>query len=594
MEMLLKSFYEIPVAEYMFKGHPKVNVDHEEEKVRQWVLKELTETYGYPKDWFGIGNLIDIEVPVQMGTDVKFADIAIFTKIGDRRKPFIFVETKARSKKDGIAQLHSYLAATITANIGLWTNGDEIQCFRKNVDPTDIVPHPDIPEYKIKQLLSLDKGRLIKIVIPSKVLGERTGILAPIPDFEAKLFRCHSILRDEENLHPDEALDEMCKLLYVKIYDEIHTKSEEDFAFQTYIYGNPEQLGASIKTLYEDITEKEKEILQQHGKYDRGRAAYSEPLRIKDSTIWQIVEALQSYSITETSFDSRGRAFEKFLGTTFRGALGQYFTPEPVVRLMIGILDPIESDLIVDPACGSARFLTAAIRHVKEKRISKLFGEVDGKKVYEDFVRGNLHGIEISKRLVRVAMADMMLYDDAHTNIRCTDGLDDFKNYIDVSPEIYSIAVTNPPFGSIIKDELTLSRFALSQGRRSQHKEILFLNRCFELVKPGGKIGIVLPDGLLSNSNRNDKTVRKWYRSQGQIVATVALPFHTFVPFGANAKTHVVFFRKWLPTDDKGKAYDIYAAEVQDVGYDSAGNTCGEGDIAEAIADFHSTRGWSA
>ena len=187
----------------------------------------------------------------------------------------------------------------------------------------------------------------------------------------------------------------------------------------------------------------------------------------------------------------------------------------------------------------------------------------------------------------------MMLYDDSHTNIRCTDGLDDFGNYIDVSPATYSIAVMNPPFGSKIRDELTLSRFALGQGKQSQNKEILFLNRCFELLKPGGKLGIVLPDGLLANGSRNDQTVREWYRSQGQIVAMIALPFHTFVPFGANAKTHAVFFKKWLQTDDKKKEYDIYLGEVGDVGYDSAGITYGEGDIAEVVSDFHAKKGWS-
>ena len=114
---MLKSFKEIPVKNWKFTEHPKVKPKNPEEKVRQWVLHELENTYGYPSEWFGIGKLIDIEIPVQMGSDTKFADIVIFTKINKKRKPFVFIETKSLHKTDGVDQLHSYLAATITANI---------------------------------------------------------------------------------------------------------------------------------------------------------------------------------------------------------------------------------------------------------------------------------------------------------------------------------------------------------------------------------------------------------------------------------------------------------------------------------------------
>jgi type I restriction enzyme M protein len=587
---MLPSFYEVPYEQWMFKDHPKVDQDHEEEKVRQWVLRELRETYHYPADWFGIGKLIDIEYPVQMGVDIKFADIAICTTLNERRKPFVFIETKAQGIDIGVSQLHSYLAATITANIGMWTNSLSTKCFRKQVDPNDIVPHPDIPDYAVKQAPRLDRGRLVKVEIPIGAGSQKTGVLTPVPDFEAKLFKLHSVLRDEENLHPDEALDEVSKFLYVKIYDEVYTKKDEDYVFQTYRYGSAEQLGATIRALYEEVGQREKEILGQQGKYDKSRTVFDEPMKVKDSTIYMIVEELQSYSLTETSIDARGRAFERFLGSTFRGALGQYFTPEPVVNLMIGILDPSENDLIIDPACGSGRFLTAALRHVAHRH-TPAYGD-SGTKILIDFARNNLHGIEISRRLVRVAVADMMLYDDGRSNIRCTDGLDSFDNYNDVSRETYSVVVTNPPFGSKVRDENVLARFALGQGRKSQDKEILFLNRCFELLKSGGRFGIVLPDGVLVNSGKNEVNIRKWYRDQAKLVAVIALPFHTFVPFGANAKTHLAFFRKWRSNEDRQAEYETYVCEVDDIGYDSAGNFYGQGEVAEVISDFHSKHGW--
>lgn len=598
--MKIQPYYEVPFEDYFFKDRVRPTP---EEKVRQWILHELIKSYDYPKEW--MSHRILIEWPVQMGSAVKSCDVAILNTEGE---PFILIETKKELVSDqGKEQLRSYLAATYTANIGMWSNGKLVQCYRKMRDPNRVVNEPDIPVYepvkgaqdRRKYTAQLREGT-----------NRNTGQLQIFKgkQFEDFLFRCHSILRDEDGLQPDEAVDEMIKLLYIKSYDELFTQVDKDFRFQEFSVSSTEELASNILSLYKEAQEEEEKRLED----DSSRAVFDEDLIIKSSTMRKIVQLLQGFSIIDSSSDAKGRAFERFLSKTFRKGLGQYFTPEPVVDMLVGILNPNENDIIIDPACGSARMLTHCIEHVKNKHKDEI--------QFQKFCLENTRGIDIARKLTRIAAIDAWMHEDGkkiNVDILNMDGLDDFEKY-SFDKEYATIAITNPPFGSNIANEPTLRRFSVTRKNgnlvNSLQKEVLFLNRCFELVKPGGKIGIVMPDGVLANSNM--KFVRDWYRQQGKLVAVISLPQETFMPFGAGVKASLVFFRKWTTKELKSRKenlvspldkfirkekskqkndlddYEVYMARIDSIGYDATGREKGKAETENVVIDFHQKRKW--
>lgn len=589
--MKIQPFYEIPPNEWLLLDHPYVQAQYRkaidnpranlEEYVRQWVLKELITTYNYPEEW--LGTRIQIEYSVMVNTTTtNHPDIAI---LNEKSHPYLFIECKRQNESlegpnKALEQLQSSLSVTYTSNVGLATNGNDNICVIKQIDPKEFIPHFDIPEYELRD--SPTHAQPSKLTKTSEVntngIQRKTGLKQmDFPIFSRILSDCHSIMRDHSGLHADQALDEMCKLIYVKIFDEISTAQNDDFDFQTWIYSSSEELGSSIRTLYSEAREQElSEMDNRIRGYSASRGVFKEELKISDRVIELIVDKLQNFSIIDTNMDIKGRAFESFLKGKIRQAMGQYFTPDSVIRLMVGFVDPNENDLIIDPACGSARFLTKSLEYVRQKYIFPKYGEIS--EMHSNFREKRLHGIEISPMLCRLAMTDMMMHGDGRSNVRNMDGLGTWETYTDIKKESFSVCLTNPPFGSKIKDKAALQRFKLGhqqrgQGiRKQQKKEVLFLERCLELLKPGGKLAIVIPEGILENSS--DLYIRKWYRKIGKVVAVVKLPEHTFVPYGANVETSLLFIRKWKENEDIDQDYDVFMAKLSDVGYDTIGKEC--------------------
>jgi type I restriction enzyme M protein len=260
----LRPYYDVPVDKWRLRNHPKVREGTPEEPVRQWVLRELVTSYGYPETWLDettpSNGRITVEEPVQVGSSTLWADIAIKNEFGE---PFIFIETKKPGDdlahpKGANAQLRSYIAVTLSARIGMATNGDDVDCWRKQFDPREeLLPHPDIPDYTPPKTETSPQvaaepihegARSIVELDATLTTRMRDDRLALIPDFARLLRRCHDVLRTEENMHADEALDEMCKLLFVKIYDELNTRQVEgeEFRFSQWRYGSPEELASGF------------------------------------------------------------------------------------------------------------------------------------------------------------------------------------------------------------------------------------------------------------------------------------------------------------------------------------------------------------
>ncbi len=389
-----------------------------EEFVRQWVLRRLVESYKYPTEW--LGERIIIEEPVKMGSTEKEADISIKNA---NRRTFLYVETKKRgiSEEEFNAaerQLETYLASTHTATIGMVTDGDRVRTVRKKIDPNDFEYIPDLPAFGLETKV---KVQLVRELPSSPTLGRSTGLKPLDAEYERLLFDCHSAARDADGLHSDEALDEICKVIYAKIYDERSvTKQNEGtpFRFQTYGASNASEVASNIRVLYEEARSADIEIYSKRiPGYERSRGVFKSQIRLSDSALYRIVERLQEYSLIDSKADIKGRAFQRVLGPAIRAGMGQYFTPDPIVELAIDVIGPTANDLILDPFCGSGHFLTKTLQYVVDNSSALTPHDL------HEFKFFHLHGIEKSDRMVRIAMTDMMLHDDGHTNIRNQDAL---------------------------------------------------------------------------------------------------------------------------------------------------------------------------
>ncbi|PSV43252.1 N-6 DNA methylase [Photobacterium sp. GB-36] len=567
-----------------------------EEFVRQWALNQLIVEYGYPEEW--LNEKLTIEEPVKMGASEKQADIAIKNQ---NRRPFIYVETKKRNVtpsefQAAERQLETYLASTHTATIGLVTDGNEIRCVRKKIDPNDFEYIADIPPYGGVTAAKVKLVREIPESDPSRVTG-----LQPLTEkYKKLLVECHNVVRDIDGLHDDEALDELAKVIYVKIYDERATIEKEEgteFVFQTYGTSNPSEAASIIRELYQEARKKEIEVYNQRiPGYERSRGVFKTPIKLSDVALFKIVEKLQTFSFIDSKADIKGAAFQSVLGSAIRAGMGQYFTPDPVVDLAVGIMRPNSSDVILDPFCGSGHFLSRCLDYVVKKQGAQL--DSYGLHQFKFF---HLHGIEKSDRMVRIAMTDMMLHDDGHTNIRNLDSLLSFENYPDIvalgdqeknTPEVFSMILTNPPFGSIMRQEVMgmVGRFELGNKKKSLPLEILGLERCFQFLKPGGKLAIVLPDGLLKN--KSSLFVRDWVKNVARIKAVISLPEEAFTPYGAMVKTSLCIFEKYREEESYCDTDEAYLCEIENIGFDATGRKKEGSEIYNVIEDFHNTVGW--
>ena len=278
--------------------------------------------------------------------------------------------------------------------------------------------------------------------------------------------------------------------------------------------------------------------------------------------------------------------------------MGQYFTPDPVVEIAVRIARPKPSDLILDPFCGSGHFLTRSLKYVYTEWKNTI-----SEYAFHQFKFFHLHGIEKSERMVRIAMTDMLLHDDGHTNIRNTDALLSFDNYPDIialrddgrqDPAIFDLILTNPPFGSLLGEEARamLGRFSLPQRKKSVPLEVLALERCFQFLKPSGRLAIVLPDGNLGNSNV--QFVRDWLLEHMLLRGVVSLPSETFSPFGTTTKTSLCFFQKKPANFDNTKNYDVAFFLVENIGYDATGRQKSGSEIEQCIIYMQSTINWES
>ena len=379
---------------------------------------------------------------------------------------------------------------------------------------------------------------------------------------------------------PAVSFDEISKLMFAKIHDERSTPSNSYYEFQVGAGETPAEVAYRIERLYEKAREKEPGV-------------FKSKISLPAEVISRIVRFLQNISLMHTDLDAKGRAFETFLSKLFRGEYGQYFTRREIVEFAVEVVNPDEDDFIIDPACGSGGFLLYSLNTVRRK-IKERYHEDQRTmdRIEWDFARKQLFGIEINDRIARVAMMGMFIHDDGHSNIETNDGLSDYQLFDprkSINRNKFTVVLTNPPFGSLVQDKKKLEQYTLAEDKDRQKTEILFIERCIDLLdrKKGGRLGIVIPDGILTNAST--QYVRDFIQKEAIILGCVSLPDCTFVPAGSGVKASLLFLRKKKTDDDEQK--NILMALAEHVGYDATGrpDTNDLPDILEKFKEFLAT-----
>ncbi len=315
------------------------------------------------------------------------------------------------------------------------------------------------------------------------------------------------------------------------------------------------------------------------------------------------------------------------MGSFFKGDFGQYFTPRELIAFAVEILDPERKHLVLDPACGSGGFLLYTLDHVRReagrrfpKRLSDAREGVQHFAYWHDFAEKNLFGIEVNDELARVAKMNMIIHDDGHTNIVGHDALDFLPKLRDKNKGLgegaFDLILTNPPFGSVVKrnekadgylDQFELRHYLgknsngseadeseqserdakrgtkAAKARAAIKTEILFLERVHSFLKPGsGRVAIVLPDGILTNSSLQG--VRDWLLKRFQLLAVVSLPQFAFSHYDAGVKASIVFMRRLRDDEVVPDDAPIFMALAENIGYDATGRKTFIRTIEEEVA----------
>jgi type I restriction enzyme M protein len=574
-----------------------------EERVRQEYLKVLEEEYGYSIEQ--INEEMDIS---GRGSAQARPDFVVWRSVQDKldeKAPFIIVECKSDNvtiTPSDYAQGEHYARMT-DAPFFVTHNSRETKYWRVKkdrmpgyIEEIENIPHADASDNEVKELLEKLRQFTEK-------------------DFAQLLHKCHNIIRNREKKDPAAAFDEIAKVLFIKVYVErnlLTRRSRENLftvdVLKRQIAENPlDNLFQETKKAY--VTDK---IFG-----DRER------INLKPATGEAIVKELERYNLSDTSEDIKGVAFERFLGRTFRGEIGQFFTPRSIVEFMVRMVDPQEDDVVCDPASGSGGFLIRVFEIVRQKILAdadaqyrkfrkkieadkKLSDEEKAIALHEEYEKiqatinqtkeGSrlwklanrcIFGTDANDRMARTSKMNMIMHGDGHGGVHHHDG---FLNINGIFEGRFNIILTNPPFGANVEptdrilesdvevEEASAERYRRDYGElydeaqrrvraainkpiaslfelpktpKSKIKtEILFIERCIDLLQPGGRLGIVLPEGVFNNPSL--AYVREFVEDRAFIRAVVSLPPDTFISSGASVKASLLFLQKYSEEEQAG------------------------------------------
>jgi type I restriction enzyme M protein len=581
--------------------------DNSKETVRQRIARALFHEYGINVD----DMERDFRLKLECGT--RKVDIAIFAPGTEhvlenlRRVVFCQKEVKVGDKgaykmrdheqaKREFGPMEDVLSEVDGCTYGLWTNGFEFFFFQKKKNRFDIEFKP-IGDWPMG-----DES------LGSRDVASAARLRTAQPDMLRITFRrCHNYIHGNEGMPKDAAFWQFLYLIFAKMYDEReaakgHSRRFWAGATEPFEPEGQKAIRNRLQPLFNEVKKHYKTIF-------RG----NEEISLSDRALAFMVSELARYDLGRTDVDAKGAAYQEIVGTNLRGDRGQYFTPRSAIKLMVQMLDPQPGHRVLDPSCGTGGFLVATINHLNkrfhvEKNLkvgeeeTEDFWEIQGR--LGEFVRNNLFGADFDQFLVRAAQMNALMASNAEARVFHMNSLEFPNGHLKGVDEAKAakanlgtidLILTNPPFGADIPitDSTILSQFDLawkwdkqSDGgfKRSNNRynsvapEVLFVERCVQWLKPGGRLGIVLPDGLLGNPG--DEYIRWWVLRHCWVLASVDLPVETFIAeANVNILTSLLFLKKKTQSEiqaedlkGKPKEYPVFMAVAEKVGVDRRGN----------------------
>lgn len=566
-----------------------------EEYVRQEIEKSLVREYKYPREE------ISVEFRVKLGVQRKRVDLAVFLEGSPHQQEHIWaiIECKApkvspNDKSEGVEQLKSYLAASVNAEFGMWTNGQDRICFRKVHGTNKRIEFTEINDIPVKGK-TLDEA-------------ERPSFSSLSPaKSDTLLFafrRCHNYIAGNQGLQKPEAFWELLKAIFCKIADERSAEIEFYATTQERQSLNGQmKVKRRLDTLFAGVRDSYKTIFKTN-----------EVIELESRVLAYIVSQIQSFSLLDTNIDVKGKAYEEIVGSNLRGDRGEFFTPRNICRMAVEMLDPSPQELVVDPFCGTGGFLTIALNHVIQKiRLMEARKWKDkehpSEREQRELLRGiqeyadkRIVGMDINPNLVRASKMNMVMNNDGSGSLYQANT---FERPVRWSDELrdrdligrVDIILTNPPFGSKIRidDPAILEQYEVARVydydkehdtysprqpvvyQKALPPEILAIERCIQLAKPGtGRIAIVLPDGILGSPGLG--YVREWILTNTRVLASIDLHPDTFQPGNATQTSLLVLQRKRFNEIEMERAagqkkdYSVFMALADHVGHDKRGN----------------------
>ncbi|WP_419800778.1 N-6 DNA methylase [Mucilaginibacter sp.] len=550
-----------------------------EEAIRQLYILVLRDNFGYSTD------RMELEYAVSFGREKKRADIIIFDK-QQTTSPYIMVELKKPKLKDGKEQLKSYCNAT-GAPIGIWSNGDSISYYHRK-DPNYFEDIPGIPrgDQKLSDILE-ERWTIDDLIAKDKLVTERKSLKDLILEMEDEVLANAGV----------DVFEELFKLIFTKLFDEMESGRNRSRHLEFRNYGDTEtELKTKIQNLFDKAKQKWTGVFTDDAK-----------LMLTPSHLSVCVSSLQDVKLFNSNLDVVDEAFEYLINKSSKGEKGQYFTPRYVIDMCVRMLNPKEEETIIDTAAGSCGFPVHTFFYIKNK-INKEEGIADDSMMTTkpphsrvmDYVRDKVFAIDFDEKAVRVGRTLNLIAGDGETNVLHLNTLDyerwdektDDEDWIDTYNEgwkklkklradknsnrdfKFDILMANPPFAGDIKESRILARYDLGKKDNGKYqtavgRDILFIERNLDFLKPGGRMAVVLPQGRFNNSS--DKQIREFIAERCRILAVVGLHGNVFKPH-TGTKTSVLLVQKWdeilCPKVDD---YPIFFATMQEPSKDTSG-----------------------
>lgn len=583
----------------------------EQETNLQSIILMLNEEYGFDLEDMERNFTIEYDDPDTGKTKKQKVDLVIFGKGQSHQQDFIIRlcvvqsdKVKPNDKKKGVAvTLENAMGAVENCEFGLWANGSSYNFLQKELDDIgydyNFIDLSDFPG-EGETLEDLDRD-------------DRSHTRTPANDSLIKVFkRSHDYIYANEGRKKD-AFWQLLNLIFCKLYDEkrrfMDLPNGESYRRKFWV-GVKEQntekgkaaVAKRIKDLFIELKDNDifSEVFQGN-----------ESIDLTNKGLAFIAGELAKYSFLDASVDVKGLAYETIVSNTLKQEAGQFFTPRNIIKCMVDMLNPKEHHRVLDPACGSGGFLVMVLDHVRQQITKEIYPELEGPYLEEKYnspevnervriyAERSIFGFDFDPDLKKAARMNMVMGGDGHANIfhvnslayplwehpkeidkineAIEKSLREMKDIKNIKPNDargkFDMIFTNPPFGAKVKVETEIaSRYHLS--KYSTAPEVLFIEACYDYLKDGGKMAIVLPDGILGNPNM--LAVREWILDRFQILASIDLAVEAFLP-QVGVQASLLFLQKKTEeqrqlAQEKVENYEVFMAIAEKLGKDRRGN----------------------